>query len=187
MAQLKPKLDGTKVITGLVRFSYPHVFTPDSINGGEEKYSVSLIIPKSDKDTINAIKTAIKTATEEGKTSKWGGKVPAKLDTPLRDGDIEREGDDAYSNAYFINPKSTKRPTVVDRKVNEIVDQDDFYPGCYGRASISFFPYEAAGNRGVGVLLNHVQKIEEGERLDGIASADEDFDILEDDDDGLLD
>lgn len=78
----------TKVIVPC-RLSYAHLWEPDSINGSEPKYSVSCIIDKNDKETIAKIKKAIEVAKDEGK-GKWGGKIPANLKTPLRDGDIDR-------------------------------------------------------------------------------------------------
>ena len=92
----------SKVVTGVVRLSYAHVWEPASINGGDEKYSVSLIIPKSDKKTVKAIQDAVEQAKQDGK-AKFGGKIPANLKLPLRDGDIERPDDEAYSDSYFIN------------------------------------------------------------------------------------
>lgn len=97
----------TKVITGKVRFSYANVFEPKSVNGGTPKYSVSLIIPKSDKKTLDKINTAIETVKKEG-VHKWGGKIPANLKLPLRDGDKDRPDDEAYANSYFINVNCTR-------------------------------------------------------------------------------
>ena len=95
----------TKVITGIVRFSYLNAWEPKSINCSDEKYSVSLIIPKSDTKTIQEIKDAVETAKQEGK-AKFGGKIPANLKLPLRDGDIERPEDEAYKDSYFVNANS---------------------------------------------------------------------------------
>ena len=86
----------TKVITGKVRASFVNVFEPKSINGSEPKYSCSLIIPKTDVDTLKKINAAIEEAKQNG-IPKWGGKVPPNLKLPLRDGDIDRPGDDAYA------------------------------------------------------------------------------------------
>ena len=109
--------NNTKVVTGVVRLSYANIWEPKSINGGAEKYSVSLIIPKSDKKTISQIETAIDNAIKEG-ASKFGGKIPNKaaLKLPLRDGDIERD-DEAYQDSYFVNANSTTAPQIVDAKV----------------------------------------------------------------------
>jgi hypothetical protein len=176
----------TKVITGLVRLSYANLFKPASIDGkGEEKYSVSLLIPKSDTETIAKIEAAVEVAKEMGK-SKWGGKIPAKLKLPLRDGDEERSDDDAYVGHYFINASSKSKPGVVDRTKQPVLDQEEVYSGCYGRASINFYPFDTNGNRGVAAGLQNVQKLKNGEPLAGKSSALDDFSEeleLEEDDD----
>ena len=112
----------TKVITGpKTRWSYANVWQPKSINGGTPKYSVSLIIPKSDTVTVNKIKSAIQAAYEEGESKlKGNGKsVPSlkAIKTPLRDGDLERPDDDAYKNSYFVNANSTTAPGIVDADI----------------------------------------------------------------------
>lgn len=174
----------TKVITGKVRFSYANVFEPKSVNGGTPKYSVSLIIPKSDKKTLKKIKDALETAKKEG-VHKWGGKVPASLKIPLRDGDTDRDDDEAYADSYFINANSTTRPGIVDADLTPIVDQSEFYSGCYGRASINFFAYNTNGNKGIGAGLQNLQKLEDGEPLGGRIRAEDDFGDLGDDQDLL--
>ena len=100
------KQNNTKVVTGIVRLSYANVWEPKSINGGDPKYSCSIIIPKSDIETVNAINAAIECAMKEG-IGKFGGKIPPKgaLKLPLRDGDTERD-DDNYAGCYFINANS---------------------------------------------------------------------------------
>lgn len=183
-------VNDTKVITNKVRFSYVHVFTPTAISESDDKkYSISLIIPKGDKETIKLIKQAIENAKEKGKTEKWGGKIPANLQTPLRDGDIDREDDDAYANAYFVNANAKTKPGVVDKNLEPITDEDEFYSGCYGRASITFYPYNANGNKGIAAGLNHVQKTSEGEPLGGRVAPEVDFDDEPDfdDEDDFLD
>jgi len=175
----------TKVITGKVRFSYAHVFEPSAITEGQEKkYSVSLIIPKSDTKTLDKIKAAIQAALEEGK-AKFGGKIPKTWKNPLRDGDEEREDDENYANSMFVNANSSKKPGLVDQDTNPIMDKDDFYSGCYGRASVNFYAFNVSGNQGIACGLNNLQKLEDGERLSGGgASAEEDFGS--DNDDSLL-
>ena len=168
-----------KVITGKVRFSYANVFEPKSVNGSNPKYSVSLIIPKSDQQTLEKIHAAIETVKKEG-AHKWGGKVPANLKLPLRDGDTDRADDEAYANSYFINVSSTTKPGIVDQDLNPIMDQSEFYSGCYGRASINFFAYNTNGNKGVSAALQNLQKLEDGEPLGGKAKAEDDFGGSED-------
>jgi len=174
----------TKVITGKVRLSYANLFEPKSINGSEPKYSVSIIIPKSDKQQIEVIKQAIENAKERDK-GKWGGKIPANLKLPLRDGDEERPEDEAYANSYFINANSFRPPAVVGTEIDKAtgkairLGEDEVYSGCYARVSINFYGFNAAGNKGIACGLGNVQKIEDGERLGGGSSAEEDFEFEE--------
>lgn len=175
-----------KVITGTeTRWSYCNVWEPKSINGGAPKYSVSLIIPKSDKNTVEKIKAAIKAAYEEGQGKlKGNGKtVPALsvLKTPLRDGDTERPDDPAYADSYFINANSAAAPGIVDADRQPIIDRSEVYSGVYGRASISFYAFNSNGNKGIACGLNNLQKIKDGEPLGGKSSAEDDFATEEDD------
>lgn len=178
-----------KVITGpTTRWSYANVWEPKSINGGTPKYSVSLIIPKSDKVTVEKIKKAIQAAYEEGQSKlKGNGKsVPSLsvLKTPLRDGDLERPDDEAYANSYFINANSATAPGIVDADRNTIIDRSEVYSGVYGRASINLYAFNSNGNKGIACGLNNLQKIKGGEPLGGKSRAEDDF-ATEDDDDFL--
>lgn len=179
----------TKVITGVnTRWSYVNAWEPKSINGGAPKYSVSLIIPKSDTKTIEKIQAAIQVAYEEGQGKlKGNGKsVPALsvLKTPLRDGDAERPDDEAYADSYFVNANSGTAPGIVDADRNPIIDRSEVYSGVYGRASINFYAFNSNGNKGIACGLNNLQKIRDGEPLGGKSRAEDDF-ATEDDDDFL--
>ncbi|WP_147564987.1 DUF2815 family protein [Clostridium tyrobutyricum] len=174
-----------KVITGPeTRWSYANVWEPKSINGGAPKYSVSLIIPKSDKNTVEKIQAAVKAAYEEGQGKlKGNGKtVPALsvLKTPLRDGDTERPDDSAYADSYFINANSAAAPGIVDADRQPIIDRSEVYSGVYGRASISFYAFNSNGNKGIACGLNNLQKIKDGEPLGGKSRAEDDFATEED-------
>ena len=172
----------TKVVTGVVRLSYANVWEPASINGSNPKYSVSLIIPKSDTKTISAINAAVDAAIKEG-VAKFGGKVPPKgvLKLPLRDGDAERD-DEAYKGAYFVNANSTTAPQIVDKTVQPILDRAEVYSGCYARVSINFYAFNTNGNKGIACGLGNIQKIRDGEPLSGRTSAADDFATELDDD-----
>ena len=177
----------TKVITGVnTRWSYVNAWEPKSINGGAPKYSVSLIIPKSDTKTIQKIQAAIQAAYEEGQGKlKGNGKsVPALsvLKTPLRDGDAERPDDEAYADSYFVNANSGTAPGIVDADRNPIIDRSEVYSGVYGRASINFYAFNSNGNKGIACGLNNLQKIRDGEPLGGKSRAEDDFDTEDDDD-----
>ncbi len=178
----------TKVITGKCRASFVHLFEPQSINGSDPKYSVSLIIPKSDTETIGKINAAIEEAKQNGIAGKWSGKLPPNLKLPLRDGDVDRPDDEAYANSYFINANNTEKPGVVDRRRVPITDPLTIYSGCYIRASISFYPFNSNGNRGVGASINNAQFWCDGEPLNGRVRAEDEFDALDaEDEDDFLD
>lgn len=176
-----------KVITGKdTRWSYVNAWEPKSINGGAPKYSVSLIIPKTDTVTVQKIKAAIEAAYHEGEAKlKGNGRtLPAlsSIKSPLRDGDTERPDDAAYAGCYFINANATTAPGIVDAECNPIMTRSEVYSGVYGRASISFYAFNSNGNRGIACGLNNLQKIRDGEPLGGKASAESDFRTDEDDD-----
>ena len=147
--------NATKVVTGEVRFSFLNVFEPKSINGSEEKYSVSLLIPKTDTKTINAINRAVEAAKQAG-IGKFGGKIPAVMKLPLRDGDAERPDDEVYAGYYFVNANCKQQPGLVYKNGQKIIDSTDLYSGCYGHASINFFAFNNNGNKGIALSLIHI-------------------------------
>lgn len=174
----------SKVVTGTVRLSYANVWTPRAANeGSEPKYSASIIIPKADTATVDAIKKAIEVAIQEG-VGKFGGKIPprATLKLPLRDGDAEKPDDEAYKNAYFLNATSKLAPGIVDKHVQPILDHSEVYSGVYARVSLNFYAFNTSGNRGVACGLGNIQKIRDGEPLGGKTAPSADFGSIEDDD-----
>lgn len=187
----KIKVNPTKVITGKnTRWSYVNVWEPKALNEGQKpKFSVSLIIPKDDVKTVENIKAAIKAAYDEGQGKLKGNSktVPAfnTIKNPLRDGDSERPDDEAYANSYFVNANATTAPGIVDADCNPIIDHSEVYSGVYGRASITFYSYNANGNRGIACALNNLQKIRDGEPLGSKSTAENDFANDDDDEDFL--
>ena len=159
----------TQVTTGLVRLSYCQVWTPKALEEGKEpQYSVSLLIPKNDAKSVAAVKDAMKNAIENGRAKVLGKTPEAKIALPLRDGDEEKPDDEAYKGMYFINAKSKKQPTIVDAKVQPILNQDDVYSGCWAKACIDFYPYCYQNMKyGVGCGLKAIQKITDDEPLGG--------------------
>ena len=163
----------TKFVTGKVRFSFVHVFEPAETLNGSLKYSASILIPKSDKDTVARFNKAFE-ETKQANAAFFGGSIPKVLKGGLRDGDTEKD-DQIYAGHYFFNANSNEKPGIVDQDVNPIMDKDQFYSGCYGRASITMYPYDASGSKGIAFGLNNVQKLEDGEKFGGAASAAADF------------
>lgn len=176
----------TKITTGKVRFSYAHVFTPTAIEGGEPKYNISVLIKKSDKATLATVRAAIKAATDKAVAEKYAGKLPKKWKDPLRDGDDEDKGEE-YEGHYFLAANSKRKPKVVDKNFQEILDSDEFYSGCYGRISINFYAFDVAGNKGIAAGLENIMKLSDGEPLGGGGSRPEedfaDMSEFEDEDD----
>jgi hypothetical protein len=172
--------DNTKVVTGPnTRFSYAFVWKPKKMEGEREKYSVSLIIPKADTETLSKLEKAIQLAYELGKDKLKGddGRVPpiSAIILPLRDGDVEKRYDRAYDSCYFLTARSEVQPGIVDANLNRITEKTRFYSGCYGRASIHFYAYNHDGKRGIACGLNNLQKLGDGPVLGGRSSPEEDF------------
>ena len=169
--------NSTKVVTGKVRFCYVNVFEPTALNDGDTpKYNISILIPKSDTKTLEAIRNAVEAAKTAGKSklADKNGKIPSTIKLPLRDGDEERSDDPAYEGMMFINANSTRKPTVVDKDLNPIMSQEEFYSGCYGRVSINFYAFNVQ-SKGIAAGLQNLQKLEDGEMLAGGSTAEEDF------------
>ena len=178
-ATLTKPASATRVVLGpRTRFSYCNIWEPRSINGGNPKYSMSAIIPKDDLQTVNAVNAAIETAYREGESKLKGkGALPplAALKTPLRDGDLERPDDPAYTGCWFLNANSDKAPGIVDVNAQPILDRSEVYSGCYGRVSVTFFAFNSNGNRGIACGLNNIMKMKDGEPLGGHISAETEF------------
>ncbi len=169
--------DLTRVTTGEVRLSYVHLFKPYAFQAGqEEKFSVTLLIPKTDTATKARIDAAMEAAKQKGITDKWNGACPPILPMPLYDGDGVRPSDGmAFGpecKGHWVMTASAKAdypPEVVDAQLNPIINQSEVYSGMYGRVNISFFPYAFGGKKGIGCSLGPVQKTRDGEPLGGSA------------------
>lgn len=165
----------TKVVTNKVRLSYAYLTTPKADDNGKEKYTTSVLIPKGDTETLKRFKAAIEAVKADPKAQKvWGGKVPAGLKLPLRDGEEKADDHPEYAGHIFFNCSSTTKPGLVDINLNPILDATEIYSGMYARVSVNLFAYNTNGNKGVGVGLNNVQKVADGESLSGSRSKPED-------------
>ena len=178
---ITPKVNGTKVVIGPCRLSYPHLFTkyiPEGDNSGKGKYSTRVLINKTEKETLKAINAAIEAAKQQGIVSKWGGKTPKNLSMPLNDGDDKEDDkeDEACKGCYYLNAKAKDRPGIVDRNKQHIVDEEEMYSGVWAIVSITFFPYDVSGNKGVACGLNNLMKWKDDDHLGGRVSAEADFD-----------
>ena len=180
MANLNKQITETAVRLGEVRFSYCNVFSKrQNPDGTQGKYGCCVIIPKSNTAAINLFKSAFEAAKANGKMTKWGGKVPPKVQLPLHDGDEERPDDPTVADSYYFNCSSNSAPGIRFKdesgEVVEALDDSEFYSGCFGAVTVNLFPYASNGNVGVGVGLNNCIKLRDGEKLGGGRSADSDF------------
>lgn len=165
----------SNVTTGEVRFSYAHVFKPyAAVQGQEEKFSVTVLVPKNDLATKARIDAAIEAATERGISEKWGGVKPPRVSVPVYDGDGVRPSDGAEFGkeckghwVFTASAKAEYPPEVVDSLGNPIIQQSEVYSGCYGRVNVTFYPYAYGGKKGIGCGLGPVQKLRDGEVLGG--------------------
>lgn len=168
------------ITTGKVRASYVSIFQPKvPQNGGEPKYSVTLLIPKNDTATINSIYAEIEKAKQEGAQKVFGGNVPPMCRVPIHDGDGVRPSGELFGEecrgCLVLTASAKLQPSVVGLDMQNIINPADVYSGCYIRANINFFAYNTNGNKGIGCGLNAVQKIEDGEPLTARVSAEEAF------------
>ncbi|GHU68080.1 hypothetical protein FACS1894184_09220 [Clostridia bacterium] len=182
-----PEKSPTKVVTGVVRLSYSNVWEPKSVRGGTPKYSASLIIDKKDSTTITAIQAAIDAAMANA--SEKIKKAPkATLKMPLKDGDEYRPSDKPYENSLFVNALSLDPPMILDLARNPITDKSQVYSGCYIRASLNFYAFDADVNKGIACGLNGIQLVRKGEPLGGRGDVSSDFadDFTPDDEDDIF-
>ncbi len=171
----------TKLVTGKVRFSYCNIFEPkEPQGGGDPKYSVTLLIPKTDTATLGKIKEAMAEARENFCKRNGANALPAKPVHTLHDGDGVRDSGDPYDEeckgCYVITVASKQKPVVVDSFRNPITDPGEVYSGCYGRASINFYGYNRNGKKGISAGLQSIQKLHDGDPLGGSRGSADDFD-----------
>lgn len=176
-------LNKNQVVTGEARLSFVNLFEPKKIgeNDKDAKYYCTVIIPKTDTRTIEAIKAAIKAAAEAGAQKHFGGRVPTNVNNTFYDGDTATDdmGElknikyPEYKDSYFIRVSTRFKPKVLDANRQEIIDPTEVYSGMYGRVSMTFFAYSGDGRRGVSAVLNNVMKTRDGEPLTSMLSGDE--------------
>lgn len=167
------------LVTGKVRFSYVNIFEPRAINGGEEKYSITILISKTDVDTYQRIMAEINKTLQEHVSDVFKGVMPANPSLPLYDGDGLRPSGEPFGaeckGCWVMSAKSNNAPEIVDATCQPIISKNECYSGCYGRVSLRFYAYNQNGNKGIGCGLGNVQKLEDGQPLDGRTTASEDF------------
>ena len=164
-------LNQNQMTTGEVRLSFAHLYEPYSNNGGEPKYSVTVLMPKSDTAAKARLDAAFEAAKQKGISEKWNGVQPPVLAVPVYDGDGVRPNGEPFGaecRGCWVFTASSKNPvSLVDAGMNPIVQKGELYSGCYARVCVSLFAYNSAGKRGIGIGLEAVQKLRDGDPLGG--------------------
>lgn len=158
-----------------VRFMWPYVFEKRPNDDGEDKYEVVIQIPYANKKAIGLFEDAIDEAISRGysgelsekSTFKKGTKESA-LKLPLKDGADKADDDyaDLFDGYMFATARTDRRPKVLDVNGQEIIDPEEMYSGAIGAVSITVYPYNNK-SQGVGIQLNHIMKLDDGERIGG--------------------
>lgn len=179
----------TKVVTAPVRLAFAHLFEPyASLPNQDPRYSVTLMIPKSDRATLKAIATAQQAALEAGKSTKFGGKIPPNWSNTLHDGDTEQDLEKypEFAGFMYMAIASPTPPAVVDRALRPILNSTEVYSGCWARVSMNAFPFNTNGNKGVSFGLDNVQKYKDDSAFSGRSRPEDDFTALGDDEEDEL-
>lgn len=172
-----------KLTTGMFRVSFPHVFKPQTTPSGEQRFSVVMLFDKKNKEDIKKLEDLAKAAAYE----KWGEdsvkSKKVKINWPFRDGEEKAEQYEGYEGMVFATASSKNKPKVVDKSVEPILDEDEFYPGCFARAAINAYAWEWKGKKGVSFGLINVQKMKDGDKFGFSSKPEDDFEAVEGDDD----
>lgn len=169
--------DITNVTTGEARLSYVHLFKPHAQQpGAEEKFSCTVLVPKSDIATKARIDAAIEAAKQKGINGKWNGVCPPIVPHPVYDGDGVRPSDGMPFGpeckghwVFTASAKADYPPEVVDQNGNPMINQSEMYSGVYALVNVEFYPYMFGGKKGIGCGLGPVKKARDGEALGGSA------------------
>jgi hypothetical protein len=168
-----------------VRLSYTNLLTPRAQNEGDDPtFSTAILIPKSDTETLDAIKAGIASALDEGLPKVFGGKKPNGLRNPLRDGDADRPDDENYAGMMFINAKGPRggkeAPVLLGPDSQETTSPSHIYSGVEARVALQFYAYDKNGNKGIACGVSSVLSTGKGEPLANVVTADsarEDFGV----------
>ena len=168
-----------KCITPEFRVSFPSLFTPKEYDGGDAKYCLTMLFPKTTDLSAPAITggLSLKRIIHNAIVETYGpdkDKWPKQFRRPFRDGN-EKEGTEGYKDVIFVSATSKKRPGLVDKDLNPILSEEAFYAGCWARAEVIAFTYETKGNKGVSLSLQNVQKLRDDTSFSGRKKAEDVF------------
>ena len=175
----------TDLMTPEFRVSFPEVFEPKAFGNSAAKYSVCMLFPRTDE--VKDFFTKCKRIEAQVIAEKWGENVPDGLKTlPINDGN-KKSKLQGYKDHYFITPKSGTKPGLVDGQIQPIIDREQFYGGCYAKATLNIYAYEyreggTVISRGVTFGLNNIMKTKDGDAFSGRTRPEDDFQPIESED-----
>jgi hypothetical protein len=175
-----------KVTTPKFRVGYHSVFNGQVNDQGKRKFDLTMVFePGQD---LSALEKAVKEAIAE----EWGEKPPKNIKTPFKRHTDEGEDGERYcdkmpdlytddEDAVFVRGSTYNPPGIIDRERNYIMEDSDFYSGCYARATVVAATYELqSGKKGVTLYVNNIQKLDEGDAIGGVRTkAEDDFEALD--------
>lgn len=182
MAKDKPTYK--KITTPPFRVSFPEVFEARSFQGSDPKFSIQMLFPKETTD-MSVMKSEVKRLAQE----KFGKKRPKGFTDPIKDGDELTDSEDeeieSTKGFWVVRAASKRKPGIIDKDKNLITaeEADEFYPGCWARATLNAFAYDTKGNKGVSFGLNNIQKLKDDEPFGNRTAPEDDFDDDDDSDD----
>lgn len=167
-----------QILTPEFRVAFPNVFQPND----KGKYSITMLF---DKNNFNAapFQEIIKEVLEQVQTVVYKGQpIPQGVRrSPIKDGDVPNSENKIHFPGYYsANAGTMYQPGLVDANVQPIINQGEFYPGCYARAKVHAFWFDKDGNKGISFSLGNIQKTRDGERMGGGRAAADDFDVFTD-------
>lgn len=175
-------------MTPKFRVSFPQVFTPKAMEGSNvEKYSVVMLFDKAAQATPEF--KAMKAAAQKKMIEQFGedkSQWPENARNPFRKGSEKKGKYEGYDDdTIFVTASSLakNKPGIVDPNRQDIISEEEFYAGCYARATVNPYAYSKAGNNGVSFGLLNLQKLGDGEAFSGKTAAKDDFEAVEVEDD----
>jgi hypothetical protein len=161
--------DKARIMTPAFRVAFPEVFKAVSYEGGDAKFSITMLFDKA--EDLSALKRIASAAKKE----KWGDDPPKNLRSPFRDADEEGKETNGYAGKIFVKASTKFQPGLVDAKRQPIIDETEFYAGCWARATVTAYAYSVKGNHGIAFNLGNVQKLKDDDSFMGGVSAADDF------------
>ena len=176
----------TVIVTPVFRLSYPHIWEPQFNQlAKRNEYSIQMLFEKA---TAKASLAEMVKLVNSLVFWKWGSIDKNEIRRPFIDGDTKKdyagviyaEKNPAYKGMIIVKSWSKQAPGIVDATgKHPILQQDEVYGGCYCKALVNIYAYDQAGNKGISIGLNGLQKVRDGEPFGNRVRAEDAFSPVE--------